>query len=84
MNYYYDNFVDYQADFDLDWLNKFFENNQNGYIVVKIKDLKEIDDAGFQYSILESGKRYCIITPPLPERNEAEEIDEFVKELLAE
>ena len=84
LNYYYDNFIDYQADFNIDWLREFFENNPDGLIIVRIKDLKELDRSGFQYSTLESGKKYCIITPPFPEENELEEMDEFVKELLEE
>ncbi len=84
LNYYYDNFVDYHPPFDIDWLSEFFDKYPNGYIIVRIKDLKRIDNSGFQYSILESGRRYCIITPPVPEKTEEEEMDEYVKELLSE
>ena len=84
LNYYYDNFIDYQADFDLDWLTEYFNTYPEGYIIIKIKDLKDLDNAGFQYSILESGKRYCIIIPPVPAKTEEEEMDEYVKELLGE
>ncbi len=84
LNYYYDNFVDYQGDFDLDWLRDYFEKYPDGYIIIKIKDLKELDDAQFKYSTLESGRRYCIITAPKMDEPKPDEMDEYVQELLKE
>ncbi len=59
--YYYDNYIKFYDNKDLDFLKKYLKNNPKSYVVVEIKDLFEIEEKQIKYMLLDAGKRYCLI-----------------------
>ncbi|MDD3237879.1 MAG: glycosyltransferase family 39 protein [Candidatus Gastranaerophilales bacterium] len=60
LNYYYEGFVDYHTEDDIQWLKDYSHNNPDAYIVVKIKNMDSLDNK-FEYKTISIGKKYCLI-----------------------
>lgn len=71
--YYYDKPVVFHKNNDINWLKEYIQNNKETYIVVEIKDMWDIEENGIIYTLLETGKRYCLIKYMPPELVEQEE-----------
>lgn len=59
--YYYDNYVKFFNNKDLEGLKQYLINNPKDYVAVEIKDLWDIEEKGIKYMLLDAGKRYCLI-----------------------
>ena len=58
--YYYDNKIDFQTENDVAWLKNYFEKNPKGYVILKLKNIQNLDGK-IQYKVLDSGRKYCLI-----------------------
>ncbi len=58
--YYYDGIVDFQTENNLEWLKSYTEKNPKAYVIVKIKNMEELDK-NFKYNIIDAGRKYCLI-----------------------
>lgn len=61
ITYYYDKNVEYHSNTDYDYLKNYLSNNQEAKIIIKIKDLNNIEKEGINYNLVDSGKKYCLI-----------------------
>lgn len=58
--YYYDNKISFQTENDVVWLKNYFEKNPKGYVILKLKNIQNLDGK-IQYKVLDSGRKYCLI-----------------------
>jgi len=59
--YYYDDYVIFYDNKDLNKLKNYMLNHPKDYIIAEIKDLWDVENAGIKYMLLDAGKRYCLI-----------------------
>lgn len=58
--YYYEGIVDFQTENDIKWLKEYTEKNPNAYIIVKLKNMGNLDK-NFKYQTIDTGRKYCLI-----------------------
>lgn len=58
--YYYEGIVDFHTENDIKWLKNYTSKNPNAYIIVKLKNMENLDKS-FKYQIIETGQKYCLI-----------------------
>ncbi len=61
--YYYEGKINFHNKNEINWLKEYMQNNPERYIITEIKTLWEIEENKINYSLINSGKRYCLIKP---------------------
>lgn len=74
--YYYDKPVVFHKNNDIKWLKEYINTNKQAYIVVEIKDMWDIEENKIIYTLLDTGKRYCLIKYMDPELLKKEDTEE--------
>lgn len=58
--YYYEGIVDFQTENDIKWLKEYTTKNPKAYVVVKLKNMGDLDK-NFKYQTIDTGRKYCLI-----------------------
>lgn len=58
--YYYEDSVDFQTENKTDWFKRYFAQNPNAYIIVKLKNMEELDKS-LKYTVVDTGTKYALI-----------------------
>lgn len=58
--YYYDKHIDFQTENDIKWLKDYTAKNPKAYVIVKMKNMENIDK-NFKYQTIEIGRKYSLI-----------------------
>lgn len=59
--YYYDKNVEFHNNKDYNFLKEYLKNNKDANVIIKIKDLNNIEKEGINYNLVNTGKKYCLI-----------------------
>ena len=61
ITYYYDKNVEFHNNTDYAYLKNYMHKNKNANIIIKIKDLNNIEKENINYNLVATGKKYCLI-----------------------
>ena len=61
ITYYYDKNVEFHKNTDYDFLKEYMKKNQEANVIIKIKDLNNIEKEQINYNLVATGKKYCLI-----------------------
>lgn len=61
ISYYYDNNVNFHVNTDYEYLKNYLKDNNQANVIIKIKDLNNIEKNSINYNLVDTGKKYCLI-----------------------
>ena len=59
--YYYDKNVEFHKNTDYNFLKDYLLKNKEANVIIRIKDLNNIEKEGITYNLVATGKKYCLI-----------------------